>query len=215
VNSFCQSIHKLMNQSTRYDFHFSEKYIPKNGIYILFEKNEVSHGVDRIVRVGTHTGQNQLLSRIKQHFLNKNKDRSIFRKNIGRAILNKEKDNFINSWDIDLTSIKNKILFKDQIDLEYQKKIEDRVSQYMKTNFSFCCFEVENKKDRLIFESRLISTISRCNECLGNEGWLGNDSPKEKIRKSGLWLVNELYKEPLSKLEYKELSSLIENGSRF
>jgi hypothetical protein len=28
--------------------------------------------------------------------------------------------------------------------------------------------------------------------------WLGLCSPKDKIRTSGLWLVNELYKEPLS-----------------
>ena len=38
-----------------------------------------------------------------QHFLNENKDRSIFRKNIGRAILNKENDSFLEKWEIDLT----------------------------------------------------------------------------------------------------------------
>jgi len=212
MNSFCSSIHELMNQKARYDFSFNEKYIPKNGIYILFEKNEFSHSVNRIVRVGTHTGENQLLSRIKQHFINKNKDRSIFRKNIGRAILNKEEDPFIKDWDIDLTTNKNRILFKDEIDLEYQNKVEDRVSQYMKTNFSFCFFEVKNKEDRLKLESRIISTVSLCNECKGSEDWLGNYSPKEKIRNSGLWLVNELYKKPLSKREFERLSSLIKNG---
>ncbi len=54
--------------------------MPANSIYILFKQGEFSHGVDRIVRVGTHTGANQLASCLKQHFLLENKDRIIFRK---------------------------------------------------------------------------------------------------------------------------------------
>ena len=62
-----------------------------------------------------------------------------------------------------------------------------------------------------LFESKIISSISHCNECKGSKDWLGNHSPKKKIRNSGLWLVNELYKEPLSKLYYEELLLLIKN----
>jgi hypothetical protein len=57
---------------------------------------------------------------------------------------------------------------------------------------------LENKTDRLSVESKLISTLSHCKECGPSAGWLGAFSPKEKIRGSGLWLVNELYKVPLS-----------------
>ena len=39
------------------------------------------------MNICTHTGKNQLISRLKQHFTNMNKDRSIFRKNIGRCLL--------------------------------------------------------------------------------------------------------------------------------
>ncbi len=209
MSNYCGKLHELMNKRTRYDFNFKDKPFPKNGIYILFEKNENSHSLDRIVRIGTHTGQNQLLSRIKQHFLNKNKDRSIFRKNIGRAILNKESDKFLSFWEIDLTSRKAKNFYKDKIDLVYQCFIEDRVSNYIKNNFSFCCFEVDDKEDRLMFESRIISTISQCHECKGSDVWLGNFSTKEKIRNSGLWLVNELYKQQLSEKEYKKLLLLL------
>ena len=91
----CKTLHKLFNSMKRFSFPFDEEAIPKNGIYILFEKGERAHEADRIVRIGTHTGSNQLRSRLKQHFLNENKDRSIFRKNIGRAILNKNKDSFL------------------------------------------------------------------------------------------------------------------------
>jgi len=44
----------------------------------------------------------------------------------------------------------------------------------------------------------MISTVSLCEECQPSPEWLGKFSPKEKIRKSGLWLVNELYKDALS-----------------
>ena len=68
------------------------KKIYKNGVYILFEKNESGHNGDRIVRIGSHTGNDNLVKRLEEHFLKENKDRSIFRKNIGRALLNKNSD---------------------------------------------------------------------------------------------------------------------------
>ena len=90
----CEKIHSYFNKFERYSFPFDTANIPLNGIYILFEKGEYAHGKDRIVRVGTHTGNNQLAPRLKQHFVYANKDRSIFRKNIGRSILNKDNDPF-------------------------------------------------------------------------------------------------------------------------
>jgi len=58
-------------------------------------------------------------------------------------------------------------------------------------------------------ESKIISTISSCEECKASKNWLGNYSPKEKIKTSGLWLVNELYKKPLSDKDMEELKSLL------
>ena len=93
----CEAIHGLTKKLDRHCFPYNESAIPNNGIYVLFQKGEAGHGLDRIVRIGTHTGENQLRSRLKQHFLTENKDRSIFRKNIGRALLNKRSDPFLES----------------------------------------------------------------------------------------------------------------------
>ncbi|MCL5262291.1 MAG: hypothetical protein M1390_00400, partial [Candidatus Marsarchaeota archaeon] len=90
-------------------------------------------------------------------------------------------------------------------DLDAIIKIEKQVSDYMRSNLSFVVFEVEKKEERLFLESRLISTVSLCGSCKPSPGWLGNFSPKPKIRESGLWLVNELYKAPLSDTELEEL----------
>lgn len=85
----CHTLHQWFNGMKKFSFPFDKQEIPQNGIYILFEKGEFAHSANRIVRIGTHTGENQLRSRLIQHFLKENKDRSIFRKNIGRALLNK------------------------------------------------------------------------------------------------------------------------------
>ncbi|MGB9940119.1 hypothetical protein [Methanosarcina sp.] len=209
----CKQLHQWFNNLERMSFPFDERKIPRNGIYILFEKGETAHGMGRIVRIGTHTGKNQLRSRLKQHFIKENKDRSIFRKNIGRALLNRDKDPFLDQWEIDLTSRKAKEEYSASIDLEKQREIEKRVSQYIQANFSFVVIEVEAQEKRLELESKIISTISLCDECCHSSDWLGLFSPKEKISKSGLWLVNELFKEPLSDEDMQQIKNLVSHAA--
>ena len=79
-----------------------------------------------------------------------------------------------------------------------QAEIEKKVTEYIQGNLSFVVLEVKDKVKRLGLESKLISTVSLCSECRPSSNWFGNHSTKEKIRESGLWLVNELYKEPIS-----------------
>src|SRR5205085_2901797 len=104
IMTVCKALHKWANYQTVLRFPFDDSAIPLNGIYILFEQGEIAHGGNRIVRVGTHTGPNQLRSRLRQHFPVENKDRSIFRKNIGRALLNRQHDPFLQFWELDRTS---------------------------------------------------------------------------------------------------------------
>lgn len=206
----CHDLHNLLKNQKKYDFSFDEKDIPQNGIYVLFQKGEIGHDTDRIVRIGTHTGNNQLRSRLKQHFLNENKDRSIFRKNIGRCLLNKKKDKYLDIWELDLTKRVNKDKYISLIDKEYQVKIEKEITKLLQDNFYFIVIKVDDKNLRLMMESKLISTVSKCDECKPSNDWLGLYSPKEKIRESGLWLVNELYKNELSDKNFKLLKMLLE-----
>ena len=205
----CNTIHQWFNGMKKFTFPFDKQEIPENGIYILFEKGEFAHSTNRIVRIGTHTGQNQLRSRLFQHFLKENKDRSIFRKNIGRALLNKDNDPFLEKWELDLTTRNAKDQHSDLVDFDKQKEIEKRVTKFIQDNFSFVVFQIDDKEKRLYFESRIISTVSLCEECKSSENWLGNFSPKEKIRKSGLWIVNELWKIPLNDKDMIELKQLL------
>ena len=83
------------------------------------------------------------------------------------------------------------------------------MTEYIQQNFSFVVFQIDNKEERLFWEQKIISTISWCKEYCPSPNWLGRYSPKNKIRKSGLWLVNGLYKEPLSDNEFEILKSMI------
>lgn len=206
----CFIVHKIFNNMKIFTFPFNEIEIPLNGIYILFENGENKNDFERIVRIGTHTGKNQLSSRLRQHFVNENKDRSIFRKNIGRALLNKRKDSYLKVWELDFTTKENREKLGNLRDLKKQEEIEKEVTKYIQNNFSFIVFKINDKEERLKTESKIISTISLCENCKPSKNWLGNFSPKEKIRESGLWLVNELYKEPLSEEDILKMKKLEE-----
>ena len=205
----CNALHQLYNNLTIFRFPFNAKLLPKNGIYILFEAGEQAHGTNRIVRVGTDTGVNQLPSRLEQHFIRENKDRSIFRKNIGRAILSRDHDPFHVQWELDLTTSEAKRKYSPSLDFSKQKQVEKQVSEYIQKYLCFVVFRVDDKNKRLDWESKIISTVSLCTDCRPSPTWLGNFSPKEKIIHSGLWIVNELYKTPLSESELYELMKIV------
>ena len=209
MSEICHELHQSIHTLKLHSFPFNDKEIPLNGIYILFELGELAHGTNRIVRIGTHTGKDQLRSRLKQHFIIENKDRSIFRKNIGRALLNSDHDPFLEQWELDLTTHDAKLNHSANINFAKQKQVERSVTEYIQRNFKFVTFEVKTKEERLIWESRIISTVFKCDECKPSPQWLGLKSPKEKIRNGGLWLVNELNKKALSEDEFKELRFLL------
>ncbi len=198
-------LHKLFNEQNRYLFPFKDKEIPQNGIYLIFEKGEKFNDIDRIVRVGTHTGENQLRSRLNQHFVKENKNRSIFRKNIGRCLLNKDKNQYIKLWELDITSKADKDKNLKLLDLNFEKQLEKRISDYIQNNLSFCVFQVETKEQRLFWESKIISTLANSNEFIPSQNWLGNFSTKDKIKQYGLWQVNELFNEVLTEEEFEQL----------
>ena len=97
-----------------------------------------------------------------------------------------------------------------RINLELKEKIEKRVTNIIQNNFSFVVFDIENKDKRLYDEKKLISTFSLCPDNIPSKEWLGNYSPKIKIKESGLWQVNELWKTPLNDYEMDELKMILE-----
>jgi hypothetical protein len=202
-------LHIIFNNLERFTYPFENRLnsMPENGIYVKFEKGEKHNGLDRIVRVGTVTGENNLKKRLIEHFITENKNRSIFRKNIGRALLNKENNPYLKYWELDTTSRADKEKNLKLLDLEFEAKMEREISNYIKTNFSFCVFRVETKEQRLFWESKIISTLAFKSK--SSENWLGNFSTKDKIKQSGLWQVHGLKKSKLTNEEFDNLKQLL------
>jgi hypothetical protein len=201
----CELLHQLAWRRELFTFPFDKERIPPNGIYLLFEGGEVAHGGPRIVRVGTHTGESQLRPRLQQHFLKEAKDRSIFRKNIGRSLLAARCDPYASIWECDLTSRAARASAPLGFDKARQLEIEQEVSAILRERFRFVAIPVEERADRLRLESGLVSLLHLCSECAPSPSWIGRHSPKVRIRESGLWQVNELDKEPLGSREILEL----------
>jgi len=211
VKNHCEELHQLCSKLQRYKYPFDVAEIPKNGIYIVFEDSEKAHGTDRIVRVGTHTGQNNLRQRLLEHFYKENKNRSIFRKNIGRVLLFKSCDDYLPTWNRDFTTKKNKEKYKDDIDKQKEQEIEKQVSDYIHKHISFIALPIEDKEQRLELESKIFTTVSLCKECEASRRWFGKLSPKDKISNSGLWQVQGL-KIPLTSEDMKLLRKIANHG---
>lgn len=122
----CSWLHSQLESLPLIKFPFNVKSLPSNGIYFFYEQGEMTEHnygngpIPRVVRIGTHK-ENNFQSRISEHFLlNESKmnftianakpsDRSIFRKNIGRALLDKNNDYYMKIWNIDYTSKENRL----------------------------------------------------------------------------------------------------------
>jgi hypothetical protein len=201
----CQYLHDRLSRLPRLKREDLAK-VPKNGIYVLFENGEQAHGGERIVRVGTHRGQNNLPGRIREHLYKTNKDRSIFRKHVGRCLLAKAGDPFLAQWEIDLTTKASRTLNEGKVDKARLQKVEADVTRYMVENFWFAVLRFDSEADRRDYEECLLSTIYQCSDCGPSAIWLGKFHPtSEVIRTCGLWNVQSLAGKVLSLDEAKRL----------
>lgn len=209
MSETCQWLHQILEELPLVTYPFGLSSLPENAIYFFYEEGETwGHGGDnlRIVRVGTHRG-GTFRGRMNEHYLvNDSKmdfdihsarphDRSIFRKNIGRALLNRDGDNYLHVWDLDLISANNRTQHTHLRDVGKEKALEREVTRILRQQFCFRFIVVDDRKDRVGdkgLERAIIGTVAQCHLCTPSEGWLGNHSPIDKVRTSGLWQVQHL-----------------------
>lgn len=204
--TYVSILHDIFNVLRRFSYPYQKKrgkewIVPRNGIYVFFEKGEVYTNLqgylqDRIVRVGIHTKDsekgtqrgNKLFSRLDQHFRG-NMNASSFRKYVGDSLQNKHKQPILN--------------------------IEKQVSTYMRENFSFVVFEVETQEEREFWEEKLTSTLAQAgkNGLISFPNWLGKYSSNINVRTSGLWQSDEMNGHPLNLKELQQLLQIIQNSN--
>ena len=226
MSDMCRWLHIQLEQLPIVRFPFKVEQLPENGIYFFYEDGEYwGHGgfKPRIVRIGTHKDGN-FRSRIKEHYLldeskmnfDSNKpaprERSIFRKHIGRTLLNKRRDDYLKIWEIDFTSIKSRKEFGHLRDIQKEKEVESEITRVLRDNFSFRFIIVDDQLSRMGsegLERSLIGTVAHCKLCKPTPNWLGGHSTKGQIKESGLWLVHHLRAKEISESDKPTIRNAI------
>jgi len=206
-------LHMLFNGLPRLDWTIIDQLPYQNGIYIMFEKGESYHGMDRIIRVGTHRGQDRLKKRLRDHFVKEDADGSIFRKNIGRAYLNMTADPYLQVWEIDMHNSENERNYGHLINEGLETELEVKISQYLRDNITFVCFPVDEEADCLRLEEAIIATLNKHPLFSPSSNWLGLSSPVSEIASSGLWNRQCLGGQPLSDEELERIKWLARFGN--
>lgn len=201
-------LHRLFGKLPRYDWQGIDDIPFDDGIYIVYERGETYHGDARVVRVGTHTAPGRLKGRLRDHFIRENHNGSIFRKNIGKALLNRAHDPYVEVWSLDTS----RPPYRGRENPQTEARIELEVSSYMRVNLSLSVIPVASAEERLRLEAAIIATLNQAGDFVPSDGWLGRHSPEREIRESGLWLKQGLDAKPLTAAESLRLARIILPG---
>jgi len=187
-----EKLHLWSNGLKRYKFsEISKLQDVKNGIYLVFEEGEKCGALNRIVRVGSHPGQNRFYNRLTDHFLEKQR-KSIMRKHVGRCFLNLVKDPYIGIWNLTNKEVAKGTLGFHQLDYSKEAEIESKVSAYF-SNFSLSVIPgLDNEDRRMGLESKLIATLNLSSFQFISPHWFGKNHPDPRISSSGLWNIQGL-----------------------
>ena len=198
-------LHQLFCALPRYTWQNIASIPFQNGIYLVFEQGETYHGLPRIVRVGTHTSPNRLKQRLNDHFNRENHNGSIFRKNIGKAILNKANDPYLSTWTLDTS----KPPYLGRENKAKETEVEQAVTSYLHRNITFTVFPIDAKEERLRLEKAIISSLHHTSDFRASDAWLGNYSPESAIRQSGMWLKQGVDAIPLTDAEMHTITKIV------
>jgi len=173
--------------------------MPASGVYLFFDERERRlRDIEqlRIVRIGTHGvasgSKASLRNRIRTHFGTTsgegNHRSSIFRLHAGRSLINAKQVSPVESWGASAG---------DKSALLAERELEQAVSKYLAELYVLLIAvpgESDKNNDRAYLEQNLIALVSNACKPLDPPSceWLGLNSAKLEIRKSGLWNVNHV-----------------------
>ena len=194
------AVHEIAWRLPRHRYEYDRHALPQNGIYLFFERGEQTEvgGAfrDRIVRVGTHREDGRFSTRIRQHYgqvrtLRGNKNGSVFRRHVGGALLRK-----LDPADARLP--------------EWARQggqsfvaVEEEVSRRLREEFTFVCFEVPGRIERLELERGLIALLAQHPVAPPSSAWLGRNAGASEIRETGLWNTQHCRSMPLTPEEFE------------
>lgn len=186
-------------------FHFSDfssvSALPTQGLYIIFDPGErtaFSEALSRVVRIGTHGvalgSKSVLRTRLRAHFGQRdgagNHRASIFRLHVGNALIARDGLHLsYPTWGVGMSA--------DSDTRRAEADLEQAVSREIgKLQFTFLDIPdlASPKSQRAVLERSFINYMTADGIPLEmpSSSWLGNYSPVEAIRSSGLWNIQHV-----------------------
>jgi hypothetical protein len=216
----CAALHRMLEALPVFDGTVSNDHLPAGcGIYFFYEDagelRELCSHTPRalgIVRVGISSGTG---TRISHHYHGVipieaitldtlcPKDRSVMRKHIGRALLNRPghpHGDYLELWNIDLTEPAERELVRSQRRIDVEKAVEHEVSEVLQRTFRFRYLVAPTSEIADQWETQCIGILASCPTCRRSSDWLGRHHPDPVISLGKLWnvrKVNESYRGPL------------------
>ncbi len=198
--AFSASVHQILAALPAKRFPVSRRDIPPDGIYVLYELGETvqveGQEFDRIVGVGTHSGEGRLARRLGIHASGDRRG-SDLRLQVGGAILaqNNPSDPRLRTW------LGDKPTPMDDI--------EAAVSELIRERFSVRCIPVPDREERQALEPALIALLARNPVGPPSEGWLGRHAARREIRSSGMWNTQHFDAPQLSAAQIARITELV------
>lgn len=205
----CKRIHSTL---TRLPFFRDPKEVPfEDGLYFFYEDGESTaheEGV-RIVRVGNHPHKDhRLIERLREHYSANvgAKNGSVFRRYLGGALLRRDGDP---NGCLRPAPGKGHWEFADARTCPRCTDYERRVTEVLRTRFTFRCVNIPDKVQRNRLEARLIASLAACPACGPSDGWLGQFAYQPNVIVSGLWNDRHVGDEPADENDLSQLETLI------
>jgi hypothetical protein len=199
-----RGVYRILRGLRRFVYPVPFNELPLSGIYFFYEEGETaeleSAVISRVVRVGTHRENGRYRDRIRQHYglvktLGGNKNGSVLRRHLGGALLRRD--------GTDNTRLAEWLKHGGQS----YPDVERRVSEVLRTSFSFSCVRVDDKDERLDLESQLIALLAQHPLGGPSADWLGQHATPP-IPTVGLWNVQHLHASPLGPEGLRRLEEL-------
>ena len=172
------SVHQILAALPAKRFPVSRRDVPPDGIYLLYEAGETvlidGEEMDRIVGVGTHSGDGRLARRLGNHVSGSRRG-SDLRVHLGSAILAQANsaDPRLQTW---LGDKRTPV-----------PEVEEAVSALILARFTVRCIPIPDRAERQALEQALAALLARSPVAPPSEGWLGRHAAHRDIRSTGLW----------------------------
>ena len=184
---------------------------PKRGLYFFFEAEEMRSGSGygrRVVRIGTHAltagSRSTLWSRLSQHrgragSAGGSHRGSIFRLLVGVALARRRRLALPRSWGVagDPGTAARRLGMEREAVKRAEAELESEVSRHIGA-MPFLWLETNDapgpRSERGFIERNAIALLSGWHEPVDppSSGWIGHESDRERVRRSGLWNNNHV-----------------------